>query len=88
MTPPSMSPALPGQIAGPATPVQQLWFRLGGIVTKAVYAEAAIAGAWLIMAIGGWWRPERGWIDRLGRAVGAAWIALMLAGFVVGWFYG
>jgi hypothetical protein len=80
----TMSPVSPGSIAGPATPVQQFQFKLGSIVTDAAYAEDAIAGAWLIMALGGWWRPERGWIDRLGRALGAAWLVLMAVGFVAG----
>jgi hypothetical protein len=48
------------------------------------YAEDASAGAWLIMALGGWWRPERSGIDRLGRALGAAWIAVMVARFTAG----
>jgi hypothetical protein len=39
-----------------------------------------VAAAWLIMALGGWWRPERSTIDRIGRALGFAWIAIMVAG--------
>ena len=27
----------------------------------------------------GWWRPERTWIDRFGRALGAGWMAVSLA---------
>ena len=34
---------------------------------------------WLIMVLGGWWRPEPSAIDRLGRALGVAWIAVMAA---------
>ncbi len=41
----------------------------------------AVPATWLIMLLGGWWRPERSAIDRLGRALGAGWIALMIAGF-------
>ena len=43
-----------------------------------------VALAWLIMALGGWWRPERSWIDRLGEVLGASWIVMMLAWLVVG----
>jgi hypothetical protein len=64
------------------TPAQELQLTLGFIVSDTAYAEDAIAGAWLIMALGGWWRPERSGLDRLGRAVGAAWIALMLVGWI------
>jgi hypothetical protein len=35
----------------------------------------AVAAAWLILAMGGRWRPEPDWIDRAGRIIGAAWIA-------------
>ena len=36
----------------------------------------AVAATWLIMALGGWWRPEKSAIDRMGRALGMAWIAV------------
>jgi hypothetical protein len=36
----------------------------------------AVAAVWLTLALGGRWRPERSWIDFLGRLVGACWIAL------------
>jgi hypothetical protein len=42
--------------------------------------------AWISRAIGGRWKPEPGWIDRLGRVLGAAWIALpflLWAGLVI-----
>jgi hypothetical protein len=34
------------------------------------------------MALGGWWRPERSAIDRLGKVLGIAWIAVMTAGLI------
>jgi hypothetical protein len=34
-----------------------------------------VAGAWIALALAGRWRPERSWIDRLGRAIGVFWIA-------------
>jgi len=33
-----------------------------------------VAGAWLIMILGGRWRPARGWIEWFGRALGVAWL--------------
>lgn len=38
----------------------------------------SVAGAWLTLAMGGRWRPEPSWIDRLGRILGGAWIAVYL----------
>ncbi len=35
----------------------------------------AVAATWMTLAMGGRWRPEPGWIDRSGRAVGIFWIA-------------
>jgi hypothetical protein len=35
----------------------------------------AIIVAWLTLALGGNWRPEASWIDRLGRALGIVWLA-------------
>lgn len=37
----------------------------------------AVAAAWLALVLSGRWRPERGWIDRLGRGLGALWIAFI-----------
>ncbi|WP_435019072.1 hypothetical protein TA3x_001068 [Tundrisphaera sp. TA3] len=34
----------------------------------------AIAAAWFILALSGRWKAEPGWIDRLGRVVGALWL--------------
>jgi hypothetical protein len=36
----------------------------------------AVAGAWLSLMLAGRWRPERTWLDRLGRAVGWSWLGL------------
>ena len=41
----------------------------------------AVAGCWIALALGGRWRPEPAWDDRLGRALGAAWIAVALASY-------
>jgi hypothetical protein len=36
----------------------------------------AVAFAWATLALGGRWRADRSWVDRLGRVLGLAWIAL------------
>jgi hypothetical protein len=45
-------------------------------------AGHGVAGAWLVMALGGLSRPERSFIDRLVPALGAGWIAVMVAKLV------
>jgi len=35
---------------------------------------ALIFFSWVMMGIFRTWRPERSWIDRLGRAIGVMWI--------------
>jgi hypothetical protein len=44
-----------------------------GILTA---VGTAVAGAWFVLAVSGRWRAERGWADRAGRLLGAAWIAM------------
>jgi hypothetical protein len=39
--------------------------------------SAAVAAAWLLLAVGGHWRSEPHWLDRLGRALGTYWIAII-----------
>jgi hypothetical protein len=38
----------------------------------------AIGVAWVVLALSGRFRPERSWIDRLGRAIGVYWIGVTL----------
>lgn len=38
----------------------------------------AVALTWLGLALSRRWRPEPGWLDRLGRAVGALWLLTLL----------
>jgi hypothetical protein len=42
----------------------------------------AIAVAWCVQAVVGAWRPEPSWADRLGRAIGLAWIGLFVVELV------
>ena len=39
----------------------------------------AVAGAWITMVVSGRWRRSRDWVEGLGMAIGACWIALTLA---------
>lgn len=39
---------------------------------------AAVAVGWMTLLLGGRWRAEPVWIDRLGRVLGCCWIALFL----------
>ena len=41
---------------------------------------AAVAGTWSLLILGRRWRPERSWIDRLGRCLAVYWLG---AGLVV-----
>jgi hypothetical protein len=38
-----------------------------------------VAAVWLLLALAGRWRPEKSWIDRLGRLLGVVWIACAIA---------
>lgn len=38
-----------------------------------------VAVVWLLLALSGRWRPEKSWIDRLGRLLGVVWIAYTIA---------
>lgn len=41
------------------------------------YIASAIAGCWLVMAVGGRWRAVPTWIDLFGRATGVFWLLAM-----------
>jgi hypothetical protein len=38
----------------------------------------AVAATWLVLATSGRWRPEKSWIDRLGRVLGIVWISITI----------
>jgi hypothetical protein len=44
------------------------------INTLSMAAPSAVAATWAVLAIGGRWRPERSWLDRLGLLLGVYWI--------------
>jgi hypothetical protein len=42
------------------------------------HAGSAVAGVWMIMALGRFARREPGWVDWLGRILGIVWVVLWL----------
>jgi hypothetical protein len=50
----------------------------GPIVDGSIQTGAAVFWCWVTMALGGRWRGESGWVDRLGRLIGVAWITFAL----------
>jgi hypothetical protein len=57
---------VPYQYAGPGF--------LGSHVSQISYA---VAVCWAMMAAGGRWRPDPGWVDRLGRGFGFVWVGMI-----------
>lgn len=51
-----------------------------GVMTTSLATPCgpAVAAAWTVLAVSGRWRPERSWIDRLGRVLGWSWILISL----------
>ena len=39
----------------------------------------AVTAAWVVLVLGGRWRAEPVWIDRLGRIVGGSWMVVLVA---------
>jgi hypothetical protein len=48
------------------------------VASFALPCGPAVAAVWLVLALSGRWRPERSWIDRLGRTLGAIWIIIAI----------
>lgn len=44
-----------------------------------------VIGAWVALALGGRWRSERTWIDRMGRTIGAIWIGVVVLEAMTFW---
>jgi hypothetical protein len=48
------------------------------------YPGLAVVASWATLVLGARWRADRGWLDRLGRALGVYWIAIaILSGLVL-----
>jgi hypothetical protein len=70
---------LPGTLAGLAEDgrVRQMtYWTIHAVVENSV--GFAVLAWWVALALARRWRPERGWIDRAGLAVGGLWIALVV----------
>lgn len=52
------------------------WADLAVVVLVPARVASAIAGGWMALISTRCWWPERGWVDRAGRAVAVAWFAL------------
>jgi hypothetical protein len=61
-------------------PFQQLWH-----IAAVGRGPFAVAGAWLLLAISGRWRPEASWVDRLGCALGLVWVVWLPIGLAQPW---
>jgi hypothetical protein len=71
-------PMLKSEITDVASPLWYIALDMHRRVLPRAYAASAVAGAWLVLVLAGWWRPERSWIDRFGRALGFGWLAISL----------
>lgn len=60
-------------------PVRMAWIFWLNAINQFERVGLAILAAWLTMAVSGGWAPERGAIDRFGRALGVFWIASVFA---------
>lgn len=50
-------------------------------------AGLAVAVSWLTLALSGRWVADRGWPDRLGRALGSCWIGLGVLRLLSSWMW-
>jgi hypothetical protein len=55
--------------------------RLFGLLSMNV--PCAVAATWVVLALGGRWRPGRDWVDRLGLLLGVYWLAWPVLAWVV-----
>ena len=73
---PGIFPSLPTSPTVPSS-YWPSWYIIRAIHIHMIqhgYAAAGVAGAWLVLLLAGWWRPEPSWIDRSGRVLGFLWI--------------
>jgi hypothetical protein len=52
------------------------------VITMTDLIGPAVGVTWLLLWLGGGWRPESAWIDRLGRLLGIFWVAFGVAFWV------
>ena len=55
------------------------------LTTRALWAGPGlmVAATWMTLAVGGRWRPERIWTERVGLALGTYWLLLLIANPVI-----
>ncbi len=77
-------------VGGPAVVYEALhgnWSPVGLLLGFAHCPAFAVAGAWLILVLGGLWRPvPSDWLDRAGRAAGVTWILCPVAFWIAMYF--
>jgi hypothetical protein len=57
--------------------------RIDSITVASLAVGGAVAMAWGALALGRWWSPEPGWVDRLGRVLAGLAIVTALLGLIV-----
>jgi hypothetical protein len=75
--------ANPAFLFSPGTDLSFFRNNIGHIQTQAI---TAVAAAWSVLACGGLWESEPGWIDRAGRVIGVYWILIGLVDWSIGLF--
>jgi hypothetical protein len=78
--PPGIFPSIPGLNMQPVdfSPTQffidAVQLHVSEHMIQRGYVAAGVAGAWFLLVLAAWWRPEPNWTDRSGRALGLLWI--------------
>lgn len=68
-----------GELQDPlSTGVAGLHFQYMGLYRVGLW----VLGSWLALFLSGRWRPERSWIDRLGRTLGIGWLVVLIVDLV------
>jgi hypothetical protein len=76
--------ALIAQVNRPGHARKITWFLESFWYVYGLPIGPAVAATWFALILSGRWRPERGWIDRLGSSIGGFWIVFVL----VQWEFG
>ena len=74
-------PVLVGALAGGVRwdGLSRLLANEDGILSATIYGGLAVLVSWMTLFVGGRWRSEATWLDRLGRAMGLYWIMAAFA---------
>lgn len=74
----------PSTLHSLGSPIYGAWMVNAWLHTSRM-TGVAVASAWLALALSGRWRSERTWVDRLGQAVSASWIAAIALEAIAVW---